>query len=402
MTKMFRSTSKAYLLRYTILTLSTILLSACLPEPPISWPRATTQEVDLTKTIITRIEAEFPRINMEVSEILSRYRDHPVAILMPEIQNLADGVIPNIFTLEDTQSLFGTYIETNTGSFNFTPGLNSVSIQYLNGVDIVIDRFQFNSGKNILAGDDITVDYVVVISPNNRAITTPDSDQVTITISIRRTSSITFLFSINQNNIEELLALLRIEYVGTGGTTVNYSYSFRHSEIITKFIPNSTVAGKTKRLQRHYEQYDPISGTTPSWLLEESVNYTPSSKAGLWVASSMSNRLIRSEKPSNNHFIVKQSTIHLQNSLNQQDMISYSPDTYFSYVGYEDKTPLMSFGYEKYKLVAQVSGGPYQCSLQQPPSNASGTPIAFEWRDSSTEQLMPSQNFSCSTAVLNI
>jgi hypothetical protein len=57
--------------------------------------------------------------------------------------------------------------------------------------------------------------------------------------------------------------------------------------------------------------------------------------------------------------------------------------------------------YNNSVIVANVSGGPWDCNVNIPTDTGSGTPIILTWVDSVVDTLLPNQDHTCARAILN-
>lgn len=346
-----------------VLALTTIIaVSGCLQAPP---PLGTAEQADAARVQFNEGLANIDTLSKEFSDVINRYTQVPVV-------NKIISEPPKQITLDipkaDIQDFFGVYQETSPGQFSLTPGGHSIAVQYINGVDLILDRITYYIDTRLKS-------YILTVTSDNRGIDTPTAEEINIDIKEFRPDFSKFVPTL----------------LNTGTSTIG-NYSFSRDGVnatqmrITRNQGTLEAVGVTMSAVKQLRFDDNTTAENVFHESLETIVYLKSDLPGVWWG-----------------FSATQSYSDPLMSLNivmRADKQSLSVDGLASFVAEPSLSRIVYEG----KRVATLSGGPYTCDMQIAFDVGTGTSIDLNWIDtnSTVDTIFPSLKFPCNRTVLSL
>lgn len=361
-----------------MLTLFSLLAwgTACEKQGTIVTIEGSSDQATEVRTNLNNGRALFAQVRSEIDSILMTLGASQIARML--MFEPAAGGQAKIHK-NDLVKLLGEYNELAAGIFSFIPDINasfndSIRINYMNGVDLRLHSFKYSlSGQLIEIG--------VFATSNNRNIVTPEDAPKAINGKVFRT------------DIPDILSWLEPSTISLDG---NASY-YRNGEVVTvsieraageitnNILPTSLLNTKTS----YFKVWDVtetvgLRNSAPFWHEETEVTYAPTSLVFIWNMTNTRQTYIDS---TGIHYEVNISFD--SNASVPQNHYAYKATSQIRYNKPDDND------LEWYK-VAITSGGPFICAYT---TAASGDPLTVNWYDLSIDQIMPTTEINCSTAI---
>lgn len=309
----------------------------------------------------------------QISDLLNRYRQIPI------LQSIINE--PVVYPITDTtfnpsQAQIGTYVETEDGSFSFTPGPDIV-VQYLNGIDFIISQLSWHSDQR-LAG------YRLTALGHMRGITTPTPEDVRLQLKFVSTG----------NSIAPPAAF-------SGGILAGEVFFYPPGQSIAASYHFSRRISTMETLGRYLDKlrYHSITDRNTNRTAEaiELIQYTTVEHLpGLWAGFNYSHQYTEADL---SYRISWQTN---PNTLSVTGTASFLPANAVlkSLYGVYAPQGIVRVGYQG-RPVAVMYGGPFVCDMTMSNDPGAGSPIQLEWVGGTTDESFPSADFTCTSMTLN-
>lgn len=339
--------------------------------------KGTDADAIAARTAIHTGQLIIENLSSELSVIIQRFQDvHPATqalIMEPPI------VPAPVFSEASIIDWYGTHTQQTDGSFITESSSNpGISILLLNGIDIefIFDTLEMGASIDTMGNLD---NFRLRITSNNRDITTPEVDKVSIQLDYNvlevnasaegilppglDTDGYIGYTRMGSTGLENIVYdIKRILGAGanTAGATVNVSQFIRFRDI----SPNSDA-----------KEYQVV----------EQVTYEYSALNGWWMGTTAAKGY-------------RESGIVDSIGLIRPIVTNNEGTRVIDYVASGDiiwETPIGR------ARVGKWSGGPYTCDLSNPVAPVgSGVNIVIEWNDNTSEIVMPTPKFNCNTMTV--
>lgn len=372
---MEQGNSKHKLITFTTgLIVSAIVLSAagCFGRLP-----GTEQDAIEARTSVTEGRALLDRVKSEIAGIFTSVAVLPVAkALMLEASSGGEMTISQLAVTD----AYGVYTETAAGVFTHTQdGRSSIDVEFLNGIDASLNNFVFL--------DAAVNEYKLVVSSDNRQITTPPADFISMNLSMSKPNVDVAKHSDEIQDFSPTLVIysgtvaynsnaVRVAYeVVQAGTEIELGYDKDNTNVIVAINRLKTFTVK--------DATDITAANRSVWNYNESSLFRPTGDPSIWAA------VLRTinYNDSNGVKAVMQITTDLRSLVDNTSSVGYNPG------------PLNNIIYNR-RLVADAGGGTYTCDVSNPLSAGAGTPVLARWVDGVEENLMPSAELSCPNSLI--
>lgn len=390
----------------TLNTMMCAIAGAALSVAILSSCRAPEVQGSAEQAITTRANIEAGKqllntIQSEVDGIMQKLTMVPIAkdLLLDTRQG---GKL--VVTLSEVATNYGVYSEVTPGSFSFTPNpqVSTITVEYLNGVDLVIsDVRPFEKNPT----DVWTFNWNV--TSNNRAILTPTAEAITIVNGTANRIVVPeehklILLAIQPSAVDLTGS---VQYVNSAGVTVHY-YINRNSGDVA-------VNGTTVAQSNYFKVWD--VSTTPgntttnakSWRSADVVVYWVGNLAGKIVVRSRTNSfedhlgstvdtsILYDADASSPGFAVFKGTGNATVTVTGAAAASRFPDNDGESPRWRDS--------DKVWVAKIYNTGVVTCDLNNPTQTATLTPAAImlEWVDGVNDQLMPGAIADCANSIIS-
>ena len=257
------------------------------------------------------------------------------------------------------QSLEGLYQEDSNapGTFTFTASPGSVTVNFLNGIKVILSGFKYDVANNL-------VSHTMLVASSG---ITPVADKVSMTLTEERLNALGFLPGVESGGLRMI-----------GDVTL----AFRGAPVtfkINRGVGQYTEPALTVSHGQGF-RYQLVNRATNELYRIDRVNtYVPADDvAGKWVA------LLRSEAYASQSIRAEVNLV-LQNGaadLTQATYVRGSGNIFYNG-----------------RRFASLTGGPYACDLDVPLNSGFGTPISFTYIDGvANEPVLPGAQFTCEHA----
>lgn len=336
-------------------------LAACFPAKP---PLGTAEQAVAARDQYNAGLITLRELEQSFSAVVNRFTQLAIVdriVSEPPTQNSLD--IPKA----DIETSFGIHAETSPGKFSFTPGGVSIGIEYLNGIDVLLDKMTYHPDTRLRG-------YNLTVTSNNRGYTTPAAEVVTLNITEIRPDLSSFVPSLLNTGASTTGSY---EYVPTGApSALKYDIMRVQGEV--------EAVGLSMQAIRQIRFVEKTVGATGSWESIETIVYLKSELPGVWWGFSATQSYIDNDMSLNVHMLAK------EQALATSGLASFQPFAAASRVVY------------KGVRVAHLEGGPYTCDMNIANDIGSGTSIDLNWLDQARDTIFPSLKFPCSRTVLSL
>lgn len=280
--------------------------------------------------------------------------------------------------------LYGKYTETSAGQFEHTLEGGAISVQFMNGVDLLIDSIRYDLNDNLRS-------MRMEFSSHNRGVTTPDRyviDGEMTELRFDHLDEIPTLDAYTYTRISDL----GIGYVDDSGVYVRRTFEFTDSVTMLQIAANVAIekyyTGKAAAL--------PVNGDF--WQHTTAFRFLPSDVAGMYVATDI--RRIYNDSVQGNKVAY---TAHLA-LLGYLDSspIPIVTDGVVNYFPAADSGVEYSIDGTIYR-VAAFAGGPHTCDLAVAYDSfnpyGTGEPITMNWVNAEQDPMMPTY-FACHESAI--
>lgn len=353
--------SRSFLKLFTIAKYLSILILlssyACKPPPVGTSDQAATARAQYNAGLV-----KLRALEKEFTALLSQFAQVEVVktiLSEPPTQTSLD--IPK----QDIAPLFGVYRELATGGFDFTPVADIVTVEYLNGITLKIAALKYHTDMRLQG-------YALSITSNNRQISTPATDAVTLQIVEVRPDYSQYVPTLLNTGAS---TIGNYQFVRPGSTTpVAYH--------ITRLQGSVEATGLSLQAlqQRRFVENSTVG--RPYWDMLETVIYLKSTLPGVWWGFSATHTYRDKTMGLNVHMVASEQT------LATTGLASFRPIV-------QTSGALLNGA-----RVANLSGGAYTCDMNINNDIGSGTSIDLVWLDASVDTIFPSLKFPCARTVL--
>ena len=354
------------------LPLCLLLLTASMVSSCILDQSATPEDAVRARTSIQEGRAFLTAVDIEIDALVARFTTMPITKQLLREPRLGGKVI---VTRAELSTAFGTYVELTPGNFQFTPGGNSLLFEYLNGIDMSLNTFIPFVNNTIINT------FLWDVTSNNRGITTPPADVVTIHLTIVRNA----IEQVIEGFRPSLITLLgTVSYVNLSGIT-QYRIERAAGEVSLTFTGTSAVTANRSNYLRVWDLAS-TGGTlngAPFWRYVDAIIFAPTKLLAVWTA-------ITAKQVYDDHTgVILSTSTELDPQAAKLGTVAY--------VGTGNVTLKKSL-FSRLQ-VARVSGGPYFCSIILP-WVGTGTRVVVNWKDDTVTNLLPSTDITCAKSVL--
>lgn len=301
----------------------------------------------------------------DVMAMVSGYRDsQPAQAILPATLQIPLNPVTNA----QMQSFAGTYSQTGVGAFSFVAGAsNSITIEYLNGVDLVFNLMAYNDANNLEA---VRVNF----SSHNRGIETPPAEEIIGYFSIARSDHTDHIASLNSYSYR-FASQFGLIFTDSTGVSAKHGFDFYESIKTT-----SRLGGITIDSDHHDRVWNPTNLRTGSFELRTTKQYKLSEITKTYAALEV-NRYYKDKVDGNSL------DYSAQLLLDDDDGIRIGLTGYVGYLP-GNSVALYTIDGETVE-VAALSGGPYECNLITPTALGTGPANDMAWNNGTTEGILP-------------
>lgn len=343
---------------------------ACQPQEILLGTKA---QATLARTTFEQGLSLVERRKNEVTRLLVRFRNtEPGQRLIPPA-----GQLPTPISRAQLEALYGRYTESINGQFDvLATNTASISVEYLNGINLDFSFFSFDAQQNVSA-------YRITFAANTRGIDTPALDEVSGYLSDARDDLPDYTLTENAFR-RRLISQFGLSFTDTTGQRVTLGFNLLQT---TSTAPQESL--QTITFITDDELWDAKQPEGQRWQHTRLTEFTQTAQSGRYAVT---------------HASASYSAITPNTSLQYHSDILLSTGAaavigtngLIQYTAQSGKVIHQLAG--KRYLVASIAGGPIECNLTTPSNTATGTTITMAWRDSSIENLLPGNN-TCQSMI---